>query len=74
VDATEVGLRHGVCPYHAERYLLLSDSGLFDERFAKYLSLVAPLEAFFDDGSGLANHGASHHEPLVVEVGHCVDC
>jgi hypothetical protein len=46
----------------------LSDGGLLDERFAKDLSLVAPFEAFFDDGSGLADDCASHHEALVVEV------
>jgi hypothetical protein len=53
---------------HGQRYLLLSDGGLLDESFAKDLSLVAPLETFFDDGSGLADDCASHHEALVVEV------
>jgi hypothetical protein len=50
------------------RYSLLTDSGLLDEALAKDLSLVTPLEAFFDDGPGLSDDGARHHEALVVKV------
>jgi hypothetical protein len=46
----------------------LTDSWLLDEFLAKYHALVAPFETFFDDGAGLADHGAGHHEALVVEV------
>lgn len=51
--------------------LLLSDGGLLDEFLAKHDALVAPLQTLFDNGAGLADDGASHHEALVVEVGHC---
>jgi len=41
---------------------------LLDEFLAEDDALVAPLEALFDDGAGLSDHGAGHHEALVVEV------
>ena len=44
--------------------------GLLDEFLAEDDALVAPFEAFFDDGAHLADHAAGHHEALVVEVGH----
>jgi hypothetical protein len=48
--------------------LLLTDSRLLNEFLAKDHALVAPFETFLDDGAGLADHGAGHHEALVVEV------
>jgi hypothetical protein len=47
---------------------LLTDGGLLDKFLAKDHALVAPFETFFDDGAGLADHGAGHHEAFVVEV------
>ena len=49
---------------------LLSDGRLLDELLAKDDTLVAPFQALFDDGAGLADDGAGHHEALVIEVRH----
>jgi hypothetical protein len=41
---------------------------LLDKFLAENDALVAPLEAFLDDGSRLADDGTGHHEALVIEV------
>jgi hypothetical protein len=52
----------------ASKYSLLSDGGLLNKALAKYLSLITPFEAFFNNCPGLSDDGARHHEALVVEV------
>jgi hypothetical protein len=54
--------------------LLLSDGGLLDEFLVEDDALVAPFQALFNDSSRLSDHGAGHHEALVIEVGHCGIC
>jgi hypothetical protein len=43
---------------------------LLNQLLAKDDSLVTPFQALFYNRPRVTNHGASHHEALVVEVCH----
>jgi hypothetical protein len=55
--------------YLWRQYSLLTDSRLLYELLAKDNSLVAPLQAFLDNGPRLSDDGAGHHEALVAKCG-----